>query len=186
LPSIRIEFRHWGSPFESRAVRVGKLAKFAEEFPKSEGYGQLFVVRICQLNINAPACQPTRPLGIPIRFVLSSAAQVFANLMITTFMSAHLLEFVLVVTEGPAARGHPATPLIHCRCTDKYIDIPIYCSFVLCVYLNIYFSTCLPAHTRRKFKGRTHTISQAIAHTATPLSTHTPTHGHSPIETIET
>jgi len=42
---------------------VGKLAKFAEEFPKSEGYGQLFVVRICQLNINAPAFQPTRPLA---------------------------------------------------------------------------------------------------------------------------
>jgi len=107
-------------------------------------------------------------LGIPTSFVLSSADQVFANLMITTFMSAHLLEFVLVVTEGPAAPGHPATPLIHCRCADKYIDIPIYCSFVLCVYLNIYFSTCLPAHTRRKFKGRTHT--------ATPLATHTPTH----------
>jgi len=117
-------------------------------------------------------------LGIPIRFVLSSAAQMFANLMITTFMSAHLLEFVLVVTVGPAAPGHPATPLIHCRCSDKHIDIPICCSFVLCVYLNIYFSTCLPAHTRRKFKGRTHTVSQAIAHTATPLSTHIHTHPH--------
>lgn len=67
--------------------------------------------------------------------------------MITTFMSAHLLEFVLVVTVGPPTI---LVPLIHSRYTDKYIDIPIYCAFVLCVYLNIYFSTCLLAHTRRE------------------------------------